>query len=50
MVRANNHSPKRMISLSAAKISQKDDDIDPASRGMLSRSTLNTSDTKFMKT
>jgi hypothetical protein len=26
-----------MIFLSAAKISQKDDDADPASRGMLSR-------------
>jgi hypothetical protein len=39
-----------MIFLSAAKIIQKDDDTDPASRGMLSRSTLNTSETEFMKT
>ena len=48
-VRANNRSPKRMIFLTAAKISQKDDDTDPASCGMLSRSTLDTSDTKFVK-
>ena len=35
-VRANNRSSERMIFLSAAKISQKDDDADPASCGMLS--------------
>ena len=43
----DNRSPKRMIFLSAAKISQKDDDTDPGSCGMLS--PLNTSDMKFMK-
>jgi hypothetical protein len=47
-VRANNHSPKRMIFLSAAKISQKDDDTDPVSRGMLSCSIR--ASMKFVKT
>jgi hypothetical protein len=44
-----------MIFLSAAKISQKDDDIDPGSCSMLSPVKLNTSgqdyeNKKFMKT
>jgi hypothetical protein len=39
-----------MIFLSAAKISQKDDDTDPASCGILSPLNIRTSDTKFMKT
>ena len=47
-VRAKNHSPKRMIFLSAAKISQKDDDTDPASCGMLSCSIR--AKMKFVKT
>jgi hypothetical protein len=37
-----------MIFLSAAKISQKDDDTDPVSCGMLSRSIR--ANMKFMKT
>lgn len=34
---AKNYSTKRMIFLSAAKIIRKDDDSEPAPRGMLSR-------------